>query len=115
MEAQELIDRFYEEVAKESFPDLTREQVADMCRYPFVFVRKKMQEELLPEIRIKYFGVFRVRYKHALAKLTETQWSYNRGKISHESYSNYTRVLLDFIERYEKRRPHKVDKTRKGG
>lgn len=60
LESEELIIKFHEFI-KGKYPDITHEEVNTICRAPFIFLRKQMAKVNLPEIRFKYWGVFRVK------------------------------------------------------
>ena len=52
LESQELVEEFYEK-NKEKFPELSFEQVKEICYAPFIMTRKEMESGSLATIRLK--------------------------------------------------------------
>ena len=97
---RELIEEFYEQV-KEKYPDMNYAQIEAICRHPFTFVRKKMEQPNLPDIRLKYFGVFRVKPYRAKDRLKENDRMLALGRITPKKHGHFKTILSNFIERHE--------------
>src|SRR5689334_3579291 len=57
--SKELINKFYEEVAKNKYPQYNREQITIACYTPFRYLRKAIKSCHMPSIRFKYLGEFK--------------------------------------------------------
>lgn len=60
LEFDTVIEKFHNSIKKE-FPELTFDDVRSMVRNPFIFLRRQMAKPHLPTVRIKYWGIFRVK------------------------------------------------------
>ena len=60
LEPDEIIGKFYLRI-KDKYPDLSLEDITQICQAPFLFLREKMAMISLPMIRFKYWGVFKVK------------------------------------------------------
>lgn len=54
-----LFDKFYEEVAREKYPELSKGQLALICYTPFRYLRKAILSGNMPVIHFKYLGKFK--------------------------------------------------------
>ena len=99
MTSEEFIDGFVDQVAHK-YPHLSKRQLTEACRHPFVFLREKMKLATFPEIRFKYFGVFRVSVPRAKSKLKDLEKMNEKGQVSEEKYNHYKEALTNFISRH---------------
>lgn len=60
LEFDTVIEKFHDSI-KEEYPDLTFNDVRAIVRNPFLFLRKQMAKPHLPTVRMKYWGIFRVK------------------------------------------------------
>lgn len=72
LETEELIGKFYLSI-KDKYPDLTLQDITLVCQAPFIFLREQMAKVTLPQIRFKYWGVYKVKSGRlrALPKIIE--------------------------------------------
>jgi hypothetical protein len=59
IKSKKLFDLFYEEVAKDKYPELTRTQLILICYVPFKYLRKAISSGNMPIIHFKYLGKFK--------------------------------------------------------
>lgn len=68
--AKNLVERFYEEVAKDKYPNFTKTQIIACCFIPFKYMRKAISSRMTPEIRFKFLGEFIASPNKALSFIT---------------------------------------------
>lgn len=92
LDAKDLIEGYFETI-KEKYPDFDR--VNEVCRYPFKFVKEKMTEGKFRDIRLKYFGVFKVypSYIVDLWHLTNTL-----QHLTDEDREKKRKRILDYVQ-----------------
>lgn len=100
IESEETIKSFYNSI-KDKYPDLEYAQIQEICRNPFIFVKAAMKSKLFPEIRLKYFGTFKVNLGRAKAQLKETIRIFGLNRIDKETFDYYYDALHNFIDRHE--------------
>ena len=96
----ELIKEFYEQ-QKELHPDLTIEQIKDICFGPWRFLKSEMESGDLPTVRFKYFGTFQVYEGRARNMLYNNEKKFKFHKISPKQYYKLQEMLKRFLERCE--------------
>lgn len=58
---ESLIKEFFEKVVKDKYPQIDESMCMDICKAPFLFIRKKISEGMLiPDILVKYLGKFKM-------------------------------------------------------
>lgn len=57
IDTQDLMKEFYE-LNKDKYPDMTFEQMRDICYTQFRYVKEEMASGELNNIRLKYLGIF---------------------------------------------------------
>jgi len=97
----ELIEDFYKE-EKEKYPELTIEQVKEICFGPWRFLKKEMESGDLPTVRLKYFGTFQVYEGRARNMLHTIEKRFKFHKISPKQYFKLKEMLERFLKSYEK-------------
>ena len=78
---------------------ITLQQLRLICFSPFAFLRKEFQSGYLPEIRFRYFGVFRVSEKKALFELSKAEIRFAKGLITEEEYYRVKTMVDNIINR----------------
>lgn len=89
-----LIEEFYNQ--SEFKDSLTLEQMKEICKSPFLFLKSAMASGELKDIRFQYFGVFEVseyKVKHNKAKL---EGLYKEGLISTKRYKERLQILNNY-------------------
>lgn len=83
LEPEELIGKFYLSI-KDKYPDLTLQDITLVCQAPFIFLREQMAKVTLPQIRFKYWGVYKVKAGRlkALPEIIEDAESKSKTKES---------------------------------
>lgn len=95
---REIISDFYDTI-KDRYPNVSLKQILEVCRAPFGFIKQAMQMFDLPEIRIKYLGVFKVEPYWAKTLL-------NKIRISNEKNPNERKEqLINSLTEYLVRNP----------
>ena len=100
LEHLELIEEFYLSIAKD-YPDLTFEDVKEICYYPWFYTKNIIQSGSLDKIRLKGFGCFEVypgKAKHALTALYKT---FEQGKITSTQYFKGKANLERYLQKIE--------------
>ena len=99
-EPRDFIQQYYESI-RDKYPELSYVQIEEVCRHPFTFVKEKMKQPNLPEVRLKYFGVFRVKMLRVNDRFAENEKMFSLGRITEERYLHFKNILTNFIERNE--------------
>jgi hypothetical protein len=97
MDSEDLIREYWDSI-KEKYPELSYEEVKEICHSPFVFLKDMMQREDLPEVRMKYLGVFRVylnRAKYILDQLEQRKTSGSVGQRMSDQRRERFRVSVE--------------------
>jgi hypothetical protein len=94
----ELLNEYFIETAYK-YPNLTLEQIRDICYGPWKFLKQEMESGELPEIRFKYFGSFQVYRGRAELMLYNLKQRFKSNNIDHKQYFK----LKEMIEKYLKR------------
>lgn len=94
----ELVEEFYEEIKKD-YPDLSLDQITEICYSPWFFLKNEMENGLLPEIRFKYFGVFKVQPTRAKFMLHQAEKSFLKGNIDERRIKYLREMINNFIKR----------------
>lgn len=97
IESEKNIRKFHEEISEE-FPDLTFQQLKEICHGPWEFLKREMGNKRLPEVRIKYFGVFRVNRGTAVQKLKSNKVRFEKGLMEEPRYNSLKEMLENFLE-----------------
>ena len=90
--------REFSKTLPEEYKKITVTQLRDICFSPWSFLRKQFQSGYLPEIRFRYFGVFRVSEKKALFELSKAEIRYSKGLITGEEYYRIKTMVDNFIK-----------------
>lgn len=93
---KDLIKEFYKEI-KEEYPDLTLEQVRDICYGPWRFLRREIETPGLETVRFKYIGTFNVYKNRARQLLQNYEYNLSKGYISESRYNYITNKLKKYI------------------
>ena len=98
LSADECLREFASTLPKE-YGKLTLQQLRFICFTPWAFLRKQFQSGYLPEIRFRYFGVFRVSEKKALFELSKAEIRFAKGLITEEEYYRVKTMVDNFVRR----------------
>ena len=91
--------REFAKTLPEEYQKLSLQKLRDICFTPWAFLRKQFQSGYLPEIRFRYFGVFRVSEKKALFELKKSEIRYAKGYITEEEYYRIKTMVDNLIKR----------------
>ena len=89
-----LVENFYNIEGKKY--NITLEECNLICTAPFRFIKEVLNRGLLKNIRLQYFGIFKVsssRVKHTLKSLEE---SYQKDLISEKRYEERKEILKNY-------------------
>lgn len=95
---KEVIEEFYEKI-KEDYPELTFKQVKDLCHSPWFYAHREIASDNLPDVRLKYFGVFRVYEGRARDMLPTIERRREEGILSKEKYEELKAMITKFLRR----------------
>jgi nucleoid DNA-binding protein len=73
--------------------DITFEEFKRVCISPFRFIKNSMASGILKNIRIKYFGVFRVSERRVKFSKINLEKNYENKVISEKHYNKRKKVL----------------------
>lgn len=99
-ENNELMEEFYQKI-KGDYPELSFDKVRTICSAPWKFLKDKISSGTLEDIRLKYFGTFRVfpgRVKECQKKNKERL---EKGTLSEKNYNYYETIYNNYLERNE--------------
>jgi hypothetical protein len=97
IESQELMIEFYEK-NKESFPELTFEQIKECCGTQYLYAKKEIESGKFPTIRLKYFGTFLVYPKRAEAILRRLTVQFKELKLDAKTYFEKKTLIENFLQ-----------------
>ena len=100
LQTPELLEEYCQGVLKD-YPELTEEQCREMCLISWRYVKKEMESGDLPDIRMKYLGVFSVYKGSAINQLKSLPNKLKSGKITQEKFGKLEKMITKRIERYE--------------
>lgn len=89
MDFNQLIDEFIKEN-----PDHTKEDLMEICKLYFTYIREEIESGNLNQIRIKYFGSFRPM----LGKLKHLKYNINWEKFNEKEKNRYIKLLGRYDE-----------------
>lgn len=96
-----LIEDYYAQV-KDKFPDIDFDRFARICKSPFYFIRKIMEDRTFPVIQIKYLGKFLVYPGKVKAVLRSLKLSKEKGTLTPEEYETNSKDLIKYLKDNDK-------------
>lgn len=93
------LDEFIKEYKNDKFSD---KEIEIIIKNVFNFVKKEMSDGEFNEIRLKYFGVFKVFPGRLKALIKKKKWQYEKGYKEKEEFLTLENHLLKKIEELEK-------------
>lgn len=81
-----LIAEYYDRV-KHKY-DLDLDNFSDICKAPFIFFRKMIEQPTLPIIKIKYFGKFLIYSNSAKRMIKNLEVMKDNNQIDEETFIN---------------------------
>lgn len=91
-----LLNEFFEK-DRETFPDLSYDQIKDIVAGPWRHLHRTMTEGNLEEVRIKYFGNFTIYPKKVQAELENLERRFKEGIVTEKDYIR----IKAMIKRYQ--------------
>lgn len=98
IEPKELIRQYYESI-KDTYPNIDFKNMDIIIRSPFNLLRTVIKSQLLPEVRFKYLGTFKVKVKKANLSLDKAYKMFQEGKILEEDWLRVKDALVTLIDR----------------
>jgi len=89
------IEEYYETVKDMYDVDFTEFNI--ICRTPFKFVKRIMNSGVLKDIRLKYFGVFKVAPSRVSYSKKRIKENLKKGVISQEKYDKKMEILNNYV------------------
>lgn len=97
---EKLIREFYKRY-KDEYPDISLEQMKEICFTPWRYVKRNMESGELPKIRLKYFGTFQVYEGKARGMLHDIKRRFKFNKIHPKQYFKLKEMLEKYLEQFE--------------
>lgn len=98
IDSRDLITEFHERI-KEEYPDVTYEQVREICYAPFVFTRKQMESGECMTVRLKYFGTFKVYPGRAKGLLVSLKNKFDKNLIEPSEYFRIKAMIEKYLNK----------------
>lgn len=95
-------NKIIDEYLKEN-PELNKEELLEITKLYFTFIKEEIESGKLNQIRIKYFGSFRP----LLGKLRHLKQNINWDKFTEKEKERYVKLLKNYdgvIEQIEKKK-----------
>lgn len=92
MDFNQIVDKFIKE-----YPEYSKEEILEISKLYFTYIREEIESGNLNQIRIKYFGSFRPM----LGKLKHLKYNINWEKFNLKEKNRYIKLLKrydDIIE-----------------
>jgi|VirMetMinimDraft_7_1064189.scaffolds.fasta_scaffold03147_11 hypothetical protein len=96
-DSRELITEFHQELL-EKYPDITYEEVRDICYAPFTFTRKQMESGECKTVRLKYFGTFRVYPGRAKGLLVRLKDKFEAKLVEPSEYFRIKAMIETYLQ-----------------
>lgn len=100
IDTQDLMKEFYE-LNKDKYPDMTFEQMRDICYTQFAYVKQEMESGELNTIRLKYLGIFVVFEGTAKGMLRKMKVRFDDLSIDTKFYFTKKAMLDKFLLKKE--------------
>lgn len=100
LDNQQLISEFHESI-KESYPDLSYEQLKEVVFGPWRYLRDEMESGTFEPVRFRYFGVFQVYPNRAKNILKNLEDKYSKGIIDENTYLKGLEITNNNIKRLD--------------
>lgn len=97
--SDELIAEFTS-LIRERFPEVSVEQVYNICRSPFKLIASEMKSGRLRSVRIKYLGTFSVFPGRVKGIYKKIQILHSQGKASDERLAQAKKRMDDYFSNY---------------
>ncbi len=97
---QELMKEFFSQ-EKDNYPDLSLEDMTEIVHTPWRNLKIAMEEGSLDEVRIKYFGTFKVHKGRAVAERAKVERKFKEGTINEKTYMRVKTVIDRYLENEE--------------
>jgi hypothetical protein len=96
-QTEKTIEDYFKTISNK-YSTLSLSDVENICKAPFYYIRKCMEQNDFPTIHIKYLGKFLVykgKAKQMLQYITE---SFNKGEISKVDFDKSASNLKKYLE-----------------
>jgi len=97
-ENQELLSEFYE-IVKQVYPELSLEQVKEICFGPWMFLKDEIESGNLFDVRYEFFGVFKVLEGKVKALQNFNDKRLANGTMKPETHAKYERMYENYFKR----------------
>lgn len=97
LDNQALMSEFYK-LIEEDYPDLSYEQLKEVCFGPWRTLRMTMEDGSLSPMRLQYFGNFEVKKGRAEFSLKTMEKRYLAGSMSSKDYNRYKSMIEKYLE-----------------
>lgn len=97
LQADKVIEQYFEKV-KDKYPDIDYSRFEKICKMPFYFMRKQMENLNFPMIHIKYLGKFLVYAGKVQSFLRMINRRKDKNLITEEEYIENTKHLEEYLK-----------------
>jgi nucleoid DNA-binding protein len=94
----ELVQEYFERI-QEQYPELSLQDISEICHTPFLMVRREMEKGELTTIRLKYFGTFTVYPKRVKAVLSKMEKDFKELKLTPKIYFGKKEMIEKYLKR----------------
>jgi len=98
IESSDLVKEYYKAV-REKYPDLTLQQLEEVVRAPWQYLREEMESGRLENVRFKYLGIFRVYKGRAKAMYKLLPSRLERNLITQSKHDRAKAAIAAYMER----------------
>lgn len=101
MPRNNLIIKFFEEI-RDKYPHLSFDQINEACLFPYMYFKRRMSDDDIPDIRIKYLGSWQVYSKPILSKIKKIEDKFERrnreGKVIYPNEIQELEKLKNYVK-----------------
>lgn len=90
------IKEYWGEV-KDKYPHISFERFEDVCRSPFVAIKHWIKDNYLPEIKIKFFGKFKVFAGNVKKAISYNDYLRSKDELTVEEHQQKNKFLNNYL------------------
>jgi tRNA-dihydrouridine synthase len=92
----ELFEAFYL-MKKYEYPHLSFEQFKEIVSTPWLYTKQQMESGELPQIKLKFFGKFKVYPKKAMFELSQLDERLEKNLITPEQHKEFKEMIEKYL------------------
>lgn len=98
LENKEIFEEFCKKHSHQ-FPGMNEQQIKEACYSSWSFLKKEMESSELPNIRLKYFGNFKVYDSKVVRMLTTMKDKFINKRIDPKNYFRIKKMLETYLNK----------------